>query len=606
MINHITLFLFIFLLISSNEPAFSQETNQTKRAWMLYKQGKLGEAEIIFKNTLKKEQNNASLWEGLLWILYNQKKYKEILKLSREAQKYLPKEKYYLIYGWTYYQYNAFDKAQNFFNKLLTKKKKEALIGLFWTNKQLNQCGIFYKQYGLQIPEEIKDNLFLCIAKENLKREPQKTLNFLKKIKNRKKYQKDINKVKFLALLELNNKKAKDLLINFQELEDLIPNEIDKKGLIYGKESFIEISSIGRKRKGKKGEGEVEEILFPKILLNYHFKKFFLNFSAEKFYLTNNEKKDTYQVLKINFFKLNNKFPYYNNKISLGLEPINAQIKEKFTFLIEQRINSMKFSIFKKLVKDSLLSTCGEKYKHLKWGRVYKTGIKITLQKNFENKNFSLEMGINRYKGKNTIENKEYWFNGTIGKNFFYKEYNLWSGFFVFLTHFEKNTNFFRAVLKDEEGKYYLPAFGHGGYFSPKYLLAFGPSISLQGKDNQKLLWNISYSVSLSFFQTDDSYLWPQKKGIFPRILPLEIKNKFSWLEKLPPKGFRLKGDTSSTIGTNFKANLLYLLNDYLALGANISYQRSADFYELQAGLRLRFYWDKRIKLYYSPVTLSP
>jgi len=604
MINRIILYLFIFWLILFNNQCFSKNS-LIKKAWEAYNKSKFEQAEKLFREIIKKEKTNGQAWEGYLWTLYKEKKFQEIVSLSNQAYRYLPIEKYYLIYGWTFYQLGKIEKAEKFFNKIIHKKKKEALTALFWISRKKNNCENFYRQYKKEIPLGIKDDVFLCIAEENINKNPKKTLNFLKKIKNQEKYNKIIRKIKFLALLKAESKEAKDLLIKFSELEKFLSlTNISQKRIVYGEESFFAINSIFRKRQGKRGEGKIKEISFPEVNINMHQNDFLLNISPKRKYLTDAEKSDTYQSITITLLKLVNDYPYYKTKISLNLEPINAQIKPKISFYLENHFKSFNFSIFRELVKDSLLSTCGQKYQHLEWGRIYKTGAKIGIKKKIKNGNFLLELGLNRYKGKNTIENREYWINSVIGKNYFREKPDLWLGFFIFLTHFEKNTNFFRATLKDQkEQKYYLPAYGHGGYFSPKYLLSLGPIISIKGKDNKKFLWNISSSLSLSFFQTEDSYLWPKKEKRFPDIIPSEIKNKFSWIERLPPRGFKLKGDTSSSIGGSFKADLLYLVNNYLALGTHLFYQRSADFYELYAGFSIRLFWDKRVKLYYSPVT---
>ena len=559
--------------------------------------------------------HNKNAWEGYLWSLFKQEKYSLVINKSDLAFQLTKYKPILLIKGWALYKIKKYKKATKIFDELLKQKTKEheAISGLYWSLKKLGKCDDFYltyyKKYNTIIPQTIKEDLFVCLAYKNLNINPRKTLIYIDKIKKINPQNKELNKIEFLALLKLRNRKAKEMIKLKPNLFSAA-NQKKEKIFLSGLENFNNFIFYHREKKGEKGLDKVKHIVFPKISFAWDKDNFIINTNIAKEYITNKEKGDNYQVANLEVIKKNDDYPYYTWKINLGIEPYNAQIKPILTFYFSTIFSKNKYSldIYRKTVKESLLSNCGIKTKTidnktLKWGRTYKTGIKLSKNIHFKNLSCNISLGTNLYDGYNVEKNNEYWINLSIGK-YFSKDLDYWFGFFIFSTHFEENQNFYKVEIKDKTKKFYLPAFGHGGYFSPYYLISFGPTLSLKSKDFKKLLWKINMSLSVSFFQEKENKLWLKNPNFsYNKITDNKIKENFSWLKNIPKDGIKLKGNKSSSIGGSISFNSIYLLSERLSFITFAQYARYADYYDWKVGLGLRFYWDKRIKLYFSPLT---
>ncbi len=252
----------------------------------------------------------------------------------------------------------------------------------------------------------------------------------------------------------------------------------------------------------------------------------------------------------------------------LGTSPIGADVSVTPVFLIKSKVSNWFFEIHRESVDDSILSYTGLKDPYGKdaWGRVLKTGVTIEKAFVFENWWISTTSRINHYDGENVWENTSWQIDLSMGKTVSLKEdWEMTYGVFATFMQFDNNSNYF--------------TYGHGGYYSPEYMIVSGPLFRLKTKSHHKHWMDLRISLGWMEEKTGDSSYYPIQDTP-DTTLSSTAMDEFNSV---------YQGEKSSGLALSMKWEGWKMITGKISTGAFLSINQSSGYSELKVGIGIEY-----------------
>ncbi len=251
--------------------------------------------------------------------------------------------------------------------------------------------------------------------------------------------------------------------------------------------------------------------------------------------------------------------------IELGMTPLGGQINS--AFVGRAGFNSLfdtgawGLEVYRESVTESLLSYTGmrDPYTSLEWGRVLETGMMLSVAYTpTEKLTLYGFMEAAQLTGENVEDNTKFRMDMALSRTFKPEDFHYINfGPIVTFYAYEENLSFF--------------TYGHGGYFSPEYLI--------QGLINLQ-------------FMTEEGrdYLFKGEIGFGGQANKQQAAPYFP----LDPDG-RIYNGTSDSTGIMI-SNLqgMMFLTNYWAFGAEIGYNKTPSYEELRGGVFTTIFFEPR------------
>ncbi len=258
---------------------------------------------------------------------------------------------------------------------------------------------------------------------------------------------------------------------------------------------------------------------------------------------------------------------------AIGTTALNSIIKTLPVFELEGsfstdplklRSNSY-WNIHQRSVDESLLSYVGQKdpYTNEEWGRVLKTGAKIGNQWNLTPPFWvNASIGGDYYWGENIWENWSIDGNASVGKTEQFNNHQRSLGLYGHISHYDKNTNHY--------------TFGHGGYYSPQFLVGGGPFAAWEAlTQNTSFWWKIETSLGAYWETMDNAPLYPEDTN------DVRAEGEYS-------------SESNFGVGAQIKLQYRKLWNSYIETSGLIDWRKSPDYDEARIQATLRVYFEPR------------
>ena len=251
--------------------------------------------------------------------------------------------------------------------------------------------------------------------------------------------------------------------------------------------------------------------------------------------------------------------------IEVGMTPLGGQIESDFVGRIGVQAlydtGAWTLELFRESVTESLLSYTGfrDPYTSLEWGRVIETGLHMSVL-HFFSDNLSLYgfMEVGKLSGENVADNEKIRLDVALNRTFEpdHFHYINFGPSFTFYSYTE-NLSFF--------------TYGHGGYFSPEYLI--------QG------------IINLQFMTEEGSdYLLKGEIGVGGQA----NKQAASPIFPLSPDGRDYSGQSDATGILISNLQGMMFLTEYWAFGADIGYNKTPSYEELYGGVYTTIFFEPR------------
>ncbi len=245
-------------------------------------------------------------------------------------------------------------------------------------------------------------------------------------------------------------------------------------------------------------------------------------------------------------------------RVALGTTPLGGPVNPMPIAEAQIQGHDWLVGLHQLPVNQTMLSYIGERTsdnpRH-PWGRVLRSGFVAS-------KTFAFDPGYwltlngryDYYWGENVWANHAVDGTFSAGRSFFQDD-GKWSlGVFVTNMHYSHNTNFF--------------TYGHGGYYSPNWMIATGPTVSYEL--NPRSDYWLRADSSVNWFRTDDP-----SSPVFP-------------LNGTQTSAARYPGNGHDGVGYFFQLQGRQLLTPHLDWGLDVRYLRSAAFSDWSLILGIR------------------
>ncbi len=251
--------------------------------------------------------------------------------------------------------------------------------------------------------------------------------------------------------------------------------------------------------------------------------------------------------------------------VELGMTPLGGQVSSEFVgragFNSLYDSGTWGLEVYREPVTESLLSYTGmrDPYTSLEWGRVIETGMHISIFHSFhENLNLYGFLEAAQLTGENVADNTKFRFDMALSRTFKPDDFHYINfGPSITFYAYDENLSFF--------------TYGHGGYFSPEYLI--------QG------LLNLQ-------FMTEEGldYLFKGEVGFGGQANKQQAAPYFP----LAPDGRDYEGTSDSTGILISNLQGLMFLTRHWAFGAEIGYNKTPSYQELRGGLFTTIFFEPR------------
>ncbi|MCP3940011.1 MAG: tetratricopeptide repeat protein [Desulfobacteraceae bacterium] len=187
--------------------------------------------------------------------------------------------------------------------------------------------------------------------------------------------------------------------------------------------------------------------------------------------------------------------------LQVGTSPLNSDVSATPVFKFKTRLSDFRIEVHRESIEESILSYAGLKdpYGRSAWGRVTRNGSVIgkSLALN-DDWWFSSDAGFDLYRGESVEDNHSWQLDLAIGQTSTWKKIweFTWGGYAAY-KHFDKNSNFF--------------TYGHGGYYSPEYILSAGPLFRLKSIECKDFWIDIQISLGWMTEKVHGNAYYPLK-----------------------------------------------------------------------------------------------
>lgn len=537
----------------------------------------------LIEKILKMDPNDKDAIASLGWYYYNRKDYKKASEIFSELYKKYGEEQYSKALIMSYKaELSKLDLksprvrslAENILS--LNPEDKDVKVILAWHyyenrdyQKALTLFEDLYSKYGEE--EDIIMGLSLTYGRLGKTKE---LFELLRKIEN-KKFRNSIMK-NIVDTADI--KVATDPEEAFSTVERLLKKEEDSRPVVadwYCKQGFptlaahiypedkekcfyrdqfprIEIGSHFRSRSGLTDYSTPISFVYPikdGQLLRFTLRLRQLNADYTDKAESLVQPEATYEV---------EGYPHYI--ISLGTTPIGGTLSPMPTFFLKSDFRTYWFSLYQKSVEDSVISISGSMDNNTKqkWGRVLKTGLSAGINLSpMRNYWLSLAGSANYLWGTNVWNNYSLEGNLALGRSFKLGKKELDVGLFYTVESYKRNTNFY--------------TFGHGAYFSPQLLNAFGPLVRYKVMGCCGYDLDVSGSLAFISYKSDPSPVNP----------------------KIGKASGEYAGEKKSKLGGSFEINLRRALAERLLLNIYGRVRASGGYNEWILGAWITYYFLK-------------
>lgn len=282
----------------------------------------------------------------------------------------------------------------------------------------------------------------------------------------------------------------------------------------------VEAFAFRRHRSGDDGTSQLDETLFPiSVILPvttgqkwrvtwvskqlnsgspkaYQAGSYYLNINGDRplSYLDNTA--DTQQVF-LGWDK-EGRIPV---RAKIGTSPIDGAVDVTPVFQLDTQLSGVRINLHRESIEESILSYTGleDPYGRAAWGRVTKNG--GTVGKTFALDDgwwISSDGGFDIYRGENVINNHGWHLDLAMGRTLLWQ--NTWEitwGGYASYQHFDKNSNFF--------------TYGHGGYYSPDYMISAGPLFRIKTIECRDFWLDAQFSAGWMIEQNSSIDRYPLK-----------------------------------------------------------------------------------------------
>ena len=545
----------------------NDETTLNILGWWYIKRKRYNEAYKIFLSLYKKRPSEKTAFP-LAYVLMRSKRYDEAIRISEKYKSdRFRKLKIGLYFKKATEDYNKrrYNECEFYLKKILSldPKNKKARKFLAW---------IFYKE------KKIKDALPIFIKERD---NPSVAKMFLG-IYSKKDLKKAFHYAKKVAKREKTKKISADFF--FSHECPITASQIyhDKSTCYFNADSpSAGISTYYRHKKGTSGTSQLNEfhtsytfsypyILGKKIDFVLTTKRLSSGSSPDFPYVGKAFRHTLRHNLITSIWAVYpeivwEKEGYTHYHLKIGTTSLNGPVYPMLTFLFKIKQKNRYIQFYQEPIEESILSYAGLKdpYSEKRWGRVLKLGLEAGETFHLPYSLWlSLKGGYNYIWGRHIWDNHRYFGGMSIGKTYLLKFGKYSTGLFLSAEHFEHNSDYF--------------TYGHGGYFSPKFLLVTGPFFHLQTKKCKTYFYDISIGSGALYYKTKDSPHYP-----------------FS-----PEIGGKYRGKEFFGLGYKIKFLLKKLINPHLEVKFHSDIRRSANYTEYFIGISLSYFAEPLRFLY--------
>ncbi|MCB2182387.1 MAG: BCSC C-terminal domain-containing protein [Desulfobulbaceae bacterium] len=258
--------------------------------------------------------------------------------------------------------------------------------------------------------------------------------------------------------------------------------------------------------------------------------------------------------------------------LRVGMTPENGPIASAPTFSLHISDKKWKLHFEHQPVRESVLSWIGmeDPYSDKVWGRVLRSGLSGGYSFDLPGPYWLyLDAEYYSYNGKDVEGNYSLHSSLSTGRTDQWQIFNRSIGAFLSAAGFDRNSDFY--------------TFGHGGYYSPEFMLVTGPFVSLKTSECKNFWLSGHLSAGYSYRQTEDAPHYHQTHTD-PLSLSRSASHDFSG---------EYQGDSSSGMGVNAQLKGLMRLNDNWFFGGLASVENSNDYLDYKAALVLSYSFSK-------------
>jgi tetratricopeptide (TPR) repeat protein len=257
----------------------------------------------------------------------------------------------------------------------------------------------------------------------------------------------------------------------------------------------------------------------------------------------------------------------------VGTSPMNGPVDVTPVFIVKAEMDKWEFEIHRTSVTESILSFTGleDPFGNDPWGRVVKSGFEAGKSFDLGSRNWlSIKAGADIFGGDNVWDNSAWHVNAAIGRSLpWNNHFDITYGLYLTGMGFENNTNFF--------------TYGHGGYYSPDFMVSGGPIFRIKTPVCKDFWLDLQLSVGWMTEQTSDSPRYP---------LGNETMTALTFPNALDEFQGRYEGETNSRLSYSVNFEAWKLLTRHLAIGGNVSMERSSAHSEWQTWIGFELFFD--------------
>jgi Flp pilus assembly protein TadD len=257
----------------------------------------------------------------------------------------------------------------------------------------------------------------------------------------------------------------------------------------------------------------------------------------------------------------------------VGTSPINGPVDVTPIFSVKAEMDKWEFEIHRTNITESILSYTGleDPFGNEPWGRVVKNGFEAGKSFDLGNRNWlNIKAGADTFRGENVWNNSAWHLNTAVGRSVpWNNHFDITYGLYLTGMGFENNTNFF--------------TYGHGGYYSPDFMVSGGPIFRIKTPVCKDYWLDLQLSVGWMTEQTSDSPRYP---------LGNETMNALTLPNALDEFQGRYEGETNSRLSYSVNLEAWKLLTRHLAIGGNISMERSSAHSEWQTWIGFELFFN--------------
>ncbi|MBF0302544.1 MAG: BCSC C-terminal domain-containing protein [Desulfamplus sp.] len=282
----------------------------------------------------------------------------------------------------------------------------------------------------------------------------------------------------------------------------------------------------------------------------------------------------------------------FDLEVVMGISPAGGAVEPTpvFSVAIDQK-NSWRAEIHRSSVNDSILSIVGlddpysrnqpyknqendytNSYSDKSWGRVVKNGISLGKNISFgENNWLSLNGVFDAYRGVNVMQNSGWQINAATGKTIVRQNGDqITFGVYATWIHFEHNSNFY--------------TYGHGGYYSPDFMLTAGPLFRYKTASCRDYWIDAQFSVGLMAEDNADAPKYP---------IHYEIVDGFTEKALYELQGI-YSGDSSVGVAGSMKLEGWKIITEHLSAGSFLSMNGASEDFEWYLGAAIKYSFNAR------------